>query len=66
MDQKCPKCETLVKDLDNPAVITISRLDDSEIERMLAPSVIVKVCIHCGALFVAQEQISLVKELLCL
>lgn len=62
--QICPRCEAKVVDLDNELVITASRLDDTEIEKALSPSIIVKMCPECGALFVAEEHISVVKDLL--
>ncbi len=62
--QKCPKCEKEVADFENPIVITISRMDDTEVERAIAPSIVVKICPECGALYVANENIAFVKQLL--
>ena len=62
--QKCPMCRHTVEELGNPAVITLSRLDDTEVEKALAPSIIVKICKTCGALFVADEHVEFVKQLL--
>lgn len=62
--QKCPKCDHEVEELGNPLVITVSRLDDTETQKALAPSLIVKICTKCGALFVGEEHINWVKTLL--
>jgi hypothetical protein len=61
---KCPKCDKDVKDLPDDFVITLSRLSDSEIQRSLAPSIIVKVCPVCRAIFVDDRSEDIVTTLL--